>query len=104
MDETTVEPEQSGELCLTQSGRGGSDGLEGRLDVRRGTGNDPQDLAGRRLFVQRLGQVLVTRLQFLEEPNVLDGNDGLVGEGFEKLDLTRGEWPRFASQHRDRAD
>ena len=30
-------------------------------------------------------------LEFLEQPHVLDGDHGLVGEGFKKLDLRRGE-------------
>ena len=33
----------------------------------------------------------VRALQFLEQSHVLDGNHGLVGEGFEELDLRRGE-------------
>ena len=30
-------------------------------------------------------------LEFLEQPHVLDGDHGLIGEGFEQLDLRRGE-------------
>ena len=33
----------------------------------------------------------VTSLEFLEQPHVLDGDHGLVGEGFKQLDLRRGE-------------
>ena len=29
--------------------------------------------------------------EFLEQPHVLDGDHGLIGEGFEQLDLRRGE-------------
>ena len=47
------------------------------------TGDDAQDLAGRRLLLQRLGEFAVARLQLLEQPRVLDGDDGLVGEGLE---------------------
>ena len=36
-------------------------------------------------------QVAVARLQLLEQPHVLDGDDGLVGEGLEQLDLLVGE-------------
>ena len=32
-----------------------------------------------------------TPVEFLEQPHVLDGDHGLVGEGFEQLDLRRGE-------------
>ena len=38
---------------------------------------------------------LVPRLsEFLEQPHVLDGDDGLVGEGLEQLDLRVGEEAR----------
>ena len=36
-------------------------------------------------------EVAVAFLQFFEQPHVLDGDHGLVGEGFEQLDLRRGE-------------
>jgi hypothetical protein len=38
-----------------------------------------------------LRQRAVLLLQFLEQPHVLDGDDGLVGEGLEQLDLLRRE-------------
>ena len=43
--------------------------------------------AGRRLLLQRLREVAVARLQLLEQPHVLDGDDRLVGEGLEQRDL-----------------
>ena len=49
--------------------------------------DDPQDLAGGGLLLQRLGEVAVARLELREEPDVLDGDDGLIGEGLEQLDL-----------------
>ena len=44
----------------------------------------PQDFTRRRLLLQRLGQFAIAVLQFLEQPHVLDGDDRLVGEGFEQ--------------------
>ncbi len=44
----------------------------------------PKDFARRRLLLQRL-------LEFLEQPDVLDRDDRLIGEGFKQLDLRRGE-------------
>ena len=38
-------------------------------------------------MLQRLAQFCVALLQFLEQPHVFDGDDGLIGEGLEKLDL-----------------
>ena len=54
--------------------------LEYRLKVERGATDDLEHLARRRLLLERVRQVAVTRLQFLEQPDVLDGDDGLVGE------------------------
>ena len=44
----------------------------------------PKNLARRGLLLQRF-------LEFLKQPHVLDGDHGLVGEGFEKFDLRRGK-------------
>ena len=38
-------------------------------------------------------EIAVARLQLLEQADVLDGDDGLVGEGLEELDLRVGEGP-----------
>ena len=46
---------------------------------------------GRRLLLQRLGEVGVPGLQLREQPRVLDGDDRLVGEGLEQRDLAVGE-------------
>src|SRR6266481_7341213 len=51
----------------------------------------PQNLAGRRLLLQRLGQIARARLHLLEEPHVLDRDHRLVGEGGEQLYLLVGE-------------
>ena len=64
--------------------------LEHRLDVGRRARDDAQDLAGRRLLLQRLGEVAVARLQLLEQADVLDRDHRLVGEGLEQLDLPVG--------------
>ena len=58
--------------------------IQHRLNVRRRAGDDAQDFTRRRLLFQRF-------LEFLEQPHVLDGDHRLIGEGFEKLDLRRGE-------------
>src|SRR5262245_59465228 len=49
-------------------------GVEYRLDVRRGTRDDAQDFTRRSLLLQRL-------LEFVEQPDVLNGYHSLVGEG-----------------------
>ena len=60
------------------------DHIQHRLNIRRRAGDDAQDLTRRSLLLQRF-------LEFLEQPHVLDGDHRLVGEGFEELDLRRGE-------------
>ena len=46
-----------------------------------------EDLAGRRLPLQRLGEVLVARAQLVEQPRVLDRDHRLVGEDLEHRDV-----------------
>ena len=58
-------------------------------EIGRRAGNHAQDFTRGRLLLQRF-------LEFLEQPDVLDGNYSLVGEGFEKRDLlVRGEGPHL---------
>src|SRR6267142_632219 len=62
-----------------------------------------QLLGGGRLLLQRLGEVAITSLQLVEESNVLDGDDRLVGKGLEELDLALRERP-FGLRHDDGTD
>ena len=58
------------------------DGVQHRLNVRRRAGDHAKDLARGGLLLQRFGE-------FLEQPDVLDGDHGLVGKGFQQFDLRR---------------
>ena len=71
------------------------DGVEHRLHVRRRAADDAEHLGRCRLMLQRLAQFCVALLHFLEQSHVLDGDHGLVGEGFEKCDLLFGEGPNL---------
>src|SRR4030095_9505964 len=44
-----------------------------------------------RLLIERLGELLVPCFQLLEQPDVLDRDHGLVGEGLKHLNLFLGE-------------
>ena len=77
----TVEAEDQRALGLAQPDRILGQRLEDRLEVERGPADHLEQLAGRRLLLQRHPQLAVARLQLLEQPHVLDGDDGLVGEG-----------------------
>ena len=75
----------------TNPGDALDDGVKDRLHVRRRAADDAEHFRSRRLMLQRLPQFCIALLDFLEQPNVLDGDDRLVGEGFEKSDLLVGK-------------
>ena len=54
-------------------------------------------------MLKGLAQFCVALAEFLEQPHVFDGNDRLVGEGFEQLNLLVGERTRLNSSNEDRA-
>ena len=43
-------------------------------------------------------------LEFVEQPHVLDGDDRLVGEGFEEFDLRRSEWAHLGATRDQRSN
>ena len=63
------------------------DGAEHSLEIES-RADRLADLSQRFQFPNRLRQLARSRLQFLEQPHVLDGDDRLVGEGFEESDLS----------------
>ena len=69
------------------------DGVEHRLHVRGRAADDAEHLGRCRLMLQRLAQFCVALLSSLNKPHILDGDHGLVGEGFEQFDLFVGERP-----------
>ena len=88
---------QSAELGLADARRVLQHGLEHRLQFAGRAGDDPQHLGGRRLLLQRFAQLV-------EQPRVLDGDDGLGGEGFEQLDLLVRKWAYIHSSDQYRPD
>jgi hypothetical protein len=79
-------------------------GFEHRLELARRAGDRPQDLAGRRLLLQRLGEIVGTLAQLVEQPGVLDGDDGLGGKVLDQFDLLVGEGANLLAVDDDRAD
>jgi hypothetical protein len=73
------------------------DRVEHRLQVAGRIVDDFQDLRHRGLARQRL-------LGLVEQPRVLDGDDGLVGEGLQEMDRLVVERSSFAARDADRAD
>src|SRR5262245_454932 len=82
---------------LAEPSRALRNGIEHWLDFRRRARDHLQDVAGGRLLLQRL-------LRLVEQPHVLDGNDGLVGEGLEEFDLLVRERVHFDSANQDCPD
>ena len=78
-------------LSLTKPGRVFDERVENGLKIKGRAADDFQNFAGRRLLVQRLGKIAVAFLQFFEQPHVLDGDDGLIGEGFKQRHLPLGK-------------
>ena len=88
----------------TNPGGALDDGVEDRLHVRRRAADDAEHLGRCRLMLQGLTQFRVALLQFLEQPDVLDGDDRLVGEGFEQLDLLVAERTNLLAPNHNRPD
>ena len=89
----TNDPHDHSISCIAQPGRVLRNHVQHWLDVRRRAGDDTQDFTR--------GGLLLQRFQFLEKADVLDGDHGLVREGFEESDLFFGEWPDFLSSNYD---
>jgi hypothetical protein len=79
------------------------DGGQHRLEIECGA-DRLTDLAERLKLADRAAEFLRSRLQLGQQAGVLDGNDGLVGEGLEERDLVVSEPAGFAAAHRDRPD
>src|SRR5713226_6758766 len=75
--------------------------LQDRVKIEGRAANHLEDFARRRLLVQRLREVRVPRLQLLEQPDVLDRDDRLVGEGLKESALLVGERPNLGAPDRD---
>jgi hypothetical protein len=72
------------------------------------TGYDPKDLRRCCLLLQGFGEasgalaeVLGPLPQFVEQPRVLDGDNGLRGKVLDQLDLLFGELPHYIAIDRD---
>ena len=89
---------------LAKPGRILNERIQHRLEIERRAAYDFQHFARRRLLLEGLGEVAVASLQFLEQPHVLDGDHGLVGEGFEKGDLFLRERTDLRSANHNRPD
>ncbi len=67
-------------------------GLKHRLKLAWRPADHPENLGRRGLLLQGLGKIIGALAQLVEQARVLDGDDGLIGEAREQLDLLVGEW------------
>ena len=95
---------QVAELGFADAGRIFQHRLEYRLQLAGRAGDDLQHFGGRGLLLQRLGEIVGALAQLVEQPRVLDGDDGLGGEVLHQLDLLVGERPDFLAEDGDGAD
>ncbi len=111
VDHVAVPPVDHPVESAAQAHGARDDAVENGLHIRRRTGDDAQDLTGRRLLLERLGHLgvgrrkrLVLLLQLSEQADILDRDHGLVGEGLEQGDLFVGERTDRRAGHDDRSD
>ena len=89
---------------LAETRRRLDDGVEHRLQLAGRAADDVEHVAGRGLVLERLRQLARARLHLLEQPRVLDGDHGLVGEGLKQGDLSLSEELSLGAAKIDRAD
>src|SRR5262245_793349 len=82
-----VKPQDEAGIGAAKSSSVFDERLKHRLKIEGGSADHLKDLACRSLLFQGFSEIAVTFLQFLEQPHVLNRDDGLIGESFEESDL-----------------
>src|SRR5262249_22257604 len=75
-----------GHLGIAEMCGGLDERIENRLELGNRAADDVEHVGGGGLLLERFAQLV-------EQPDVLDGDDGLGGEILDQLDLLVGEWP-----------
>ena len=70
-------------------------GCEHRLEIAGRAADDLEHLRRRRLLLQRFGEVGGALAQLVQQPRILNGDDGLGGKVRDQLDLLVGEGTNF---------
>jgi hypothetical protein len=92
---------QDTELGIANSDRLFQDGLKYWLQIAGRRIDYTQNVSSCRLLFQCFTEVGCALAQFVEQPRVLDGDDGLIGKGLEQGDLSLGEELRLDAAQRD---
>ena len=82
---------------LAQSGGRLDQRVEYNLEIKGRAADDLEHIGGGGLPLQGLAQLV-------EQPGVLDSDDGLGREVRDKLDVSIGKWPHLLAEDRHRAD
>src|SRR5690242_7229970 len=82
---------EGAEFRPTQPGCIRQYGLKYGLQIAWRAGNDPQHLRGCGLLLERLREIARARAHLIEQPDVLDRDHCLIGEGPDKRDLAVAE-------------
>ena len=96
-DNVAIEDGDNADLCVTQLLRTLSDEIEDRHCVGRRSTYYVQHVSSRGLPLQRL-------LRLVEQPHVLDGDHGLIGEGLQQGNLFVAERMYFGAAEQNRSD
>src|SRR6516164_2809758 len=78
--------------------------IENRLQISRRTADNLEHLRCRGLSLQRLGKIVRAVTQFVKQPRVLDGDDGLFRKMADKLDLPVREFKDLLPINADNSD
>src|SRR5262245_44080006 len=100
----TVKAENDASRCTTDTRSSLGNNIQHRLEIRRLAGDHAKNLTRCRLLLQGFGEIAITRLQFLKQPDVLDGDHGLGGEGFKQFYLFFREGANFSAANMNRSD
>src|SRR4029077_2362452 len=87
----SIKSEHSAIFRLAQSYGIIQDCFKNRLKIRERAADHLQYLTCGGLLLQCFGELAVAILQVFEQPNILDGDHGLVSESFEERDLFLGK-------------
>src|SRR6266545_1835245 len=101
--DVSVLPEDEPLVCAAEARRILDERLQHRLKVERRPADDLEYFARRRLLLERLAELGIPRLQLLEQPDVLDGDNSLAREGTQEGNLLVAERPDLAAVDHDRA-
>src|SRR5262245_13075766 len=96
-----VETENQRAFSLTQPACVLRQLVDDGLEIDGGAPNHLEKLTGYRLLFQGFSQLALASLLRLEQPRVLDGDDGLVRKGIDELDLAFGERAHFGAPYQD---